>query len=489
MLNQKGADLFFSLIAFIVFVFQNLDMPLQEIKEDLKIIKESIEQNQMVDAIKLLLSITRNNYKDSSYENKVILYSRFYHENNKDYRDAKITHAEYQSRLTTRTTNLLTIISEIEKKVINEIEKRTPEVDASETNDLQEGSAVTIETETSLPAIEEDLTESSFVQAQEEKESVVEIQNLEKRYRKNSFCLKVEKLQLETGTITALVGENATGKTTLIRILAGELAANKGWLAYPLLQNGASLNWVKIKKQIAYIPQHLTPWHQDLYITLCHEAVLHGIAANKVEQEVNYMIHRLGLAEYIDRKWSQLSGGYKLRFALAKALIWRPRLLLIDEPLAHLDVRAQLTVLTDLKKILTNKLFYLDNPDELPKETPYPIAVFLSSQHIHEIEPVSDQILFMRKGILENCGDPKTYNAERNFNHFELTCNLPRQELKELLEQLPCRKIQYTGISTIITTDKKITGPIVLQFFNQHEIVLFSFRDISQSIILKFYEN
>ncbi|MEM9888924.1 MAG: ATP-binding cassette domain-containing protein, partial [Bacteroidota bacterium] len=190
------------------------------------------------------------------------------------------------------------------------------------------------------------------IQQQEIPEKVIlSINSIRKTYKSTNFQLQTGDLQFHLGEVIGLVGENATGKTTLFRILAGDLKHDKGELSYPLFQTSKRLNWLALKAQIAYVPQALPKWHGTLLENLKYEAAIHGIKGEDNRKAVEYIIQRLGLAEHIEKSWQQLSGGYKLRFALAKALVWKPQLLILDEPLANLDIRTQIVVLNDLQNL------------------------------------------------------------------------------------------------------------------------------------------
>ena len=160
--------------------------------------------------------------------------------------------------------------------------------------------------------------------------TVIKASDISKKYNSTGFKLILPELTLKHGQITIVVGENATGKSTLLRMLAGDLAIGKGKLQYPEFHNGKfTLNyWGKIKRQIAYIPQELPKWTGNLKDHLHYEAAIHNIKGRRNDVRIDYIIDRLGLYQHLNKKWKQLSGGYKLRFSLAKALIWRPQLLL-----------------------------------------------------------------------------------------------------------------------------------------------------------------
>ena len=177
---------------------------------------------------------------------------------------------------------------------------------------------------------------------------------LVKAYPGTDFTLGEVSLGMRLGEITGVVGQNAHGKTTLLRMVAGELRPDRGTLSYPLLrESGDDIDWVQVKQSLAFVPQELPAWSGSLRDTLHFEAALHGILGQDNEREVSFVVERLGLGGYLDKRWAELSGGYKLRFALARALVWKPRLLVMDEPLANLDVKAKSVLLQDVRDLIT----------------------------------------------------------------------------------------------------------------------------------------
>lgn len=304
---------------------------------------------------------------------------------------------------------------------------------------------------------------------------VLRAKNIVKRYPSSGFTLQLDKLELHLGQITGLVGENATGKTTLLRILAGELAADSGTLEYPLFDPDGRGSWPQLRQKIAYVPQDLPRWHGSLRDNLHYEAALHGLRGEANRKAVDYIVQRMGLGLHLQNDWMELSGGYKLRFSLAKALVWQAQLLIIDEPLAFLDVKTQFVVLNDLRN--------------LAKSLRRPMAVLISSQHLHETEAVADQMLFMRGGRLENLGATTNLGANRKQNVFELGCPLRFTELQQALENFPHHRIWNNGLNWIVTTPLSITGHSLLQHLDEQGIAVLYFRDLSHSVKTKFYED
>lgn len=321
---------------------------------------------------------------------------------------------------------------------------------------------------------EKELTEA-IKQKQIPNDVVLIAENIIKNYQSSKFKLQVEHLELRLGEVTGLVGENATGKSTLLNILAGELAQQSGTLHYPLFDPKNRLDWTDLKLRIAYVPQELPTWQGTLRENLTFEAARHGILGEENKQEVNYIIQRLGLALHIDKSWQELSGGFKLRFALAKALVWRTQLLILDEPLAFLDIKTQMIVLSDLRN--------------LAKSFKHPLAILVSSQHLHEVESVADKMLFMRDGQLENLGNIKDFNRNRDYNLFEFSCSLSFTDFNKELSDLEYLKTWQNDNIYFISTPLSITGEKLMKFLSDKNIILSYYRDISNSVKTKFYED
>ena len=210
---------------------------------------------------------------------------------------------------------------------------------------------------------------------------------LTKSYPRSEFRLKDIDLELKEGEITGLVGENGNGKTTLLKIIAGESYPDKGCGSYSygvLQDNGMRVDWSAVKSQIAYLPQELGRLIGSVKTSIQYAAATHGITGVENDKEVEYIIRRLGLGTYKNAIWQELSGGYKLRFALARTLVWKPRIMVLDEPLANLDINTQIRVLNDLR--------------DLCKSIKYPISIIMSSQNIEEIENASDKMVVLREG-------------------------------------------------------------------------------------------
>lgn len=288
--------------------------------------------------------------------------------------------------------------------------------------------------------------------------------HLYKQYRSGAFTLSDISLELRTGEITGVVGENGNGKTTLLRIIAGDLAHDSGELNY--FGNNAIevLTWDHIQSRIAYIPQRIPQWYGILKTNLIFQASILGKKGKEADLLVDELLEKLGLTEYANLRWKEISTGYRLRFQLAKMLLTNPDLLVLDEPIANLDINAQGKFLSDLKNIVSEK-----------KRN---VSAILSSQQLHEIENVSDSIVFLKKGAMIYSGEVSKIGEKRADNEFEIHTSLEEDTLKTI-----------NGITSITKIGKtfhvKISLDISPEQFLQEVIkkggkVLY-FRDISSS--------
>jgi ABC-2 type transport system ATP-binding protein len=294
---------------------------------------------------------------------------------------------------------------------------------------------------------------------------------LEKRYRKRSaFVLGPVDVSMRFGEITALVGENGNGKSTLIKLIVRALYATSGTLEYPYFAHadprGANDPYL-LRQKIAYIPQDLPRQNGRVREALYFMGAAHGLNPDVTIAEVEFMISRLGLDGYADLDWRQLSGGYRMRFALAQALITRPHMLVLDEPLANLDINTQLMFLQDLRSLA----------DSLAR----PLSILVSSQHLHEIESIADHLLFLRQGQTVYNGPRTEYGKSRLENVFECSVSATKEHLATLLTPLGVKRIEGVGANVLVYAPMSVTPRMFMKTLLDNDVEIEFFRDISTS--------
>ena len=161
---------------------------------------------------------------------------------------------------------------------------------------------------------------------------MLELSHIQKSFDGVSV-LKDISIQVEDGEIVSILGPSGCGKTTLLNIILGIVEAAAGTIVY----NGEDLTRTVMEKRgfnIVFQDYALFPnlnVYQNITYGLKNKP---GISS---EEEVEELIHLLGLEDHLNKRVDQLSGGQKQRVALARTMVMKPRILLLDEPLSALD--------------------------------------------------------------------------------------------------------------------------------------------------------
>ncbi|WP_312077653.1 ABC transporter ATP-binding protein [Chryseobacterium sp.] len=310
---------------------------------------------------------------------------------------------------------------------------------ATDTQDMsiyKEAIALTDWKETQNHSIEDLIQKSKDLLAKIEKvqvqehvseKSVLQASNIVKSYGNNRFSLGPVSVEIKKGQVYGLVGENGNGKTTLLRILANEISFNEGNLSYSF--NQKPKNNYDLRTKLVYIPQRTEKWYGSLKDNLKFVLSNYGVSPEENETRTLMMVARLGLWNYKHLKWSELSSGYKMRFELARILLRKPEILLLDEPLANLDVLAQQVILEDLKSIANS--------------VNHPIALILSSQQLYEVEKISDKVIFLKNGKYKDNSEKETEGESQLI--IEIDTNENRERLLEIFKDFSLEKLNFNG--------------------------------------------
>jgi len=194
---------------------------------------------------------------------------------------------------------------------------------------------------------------------------------------------------LGTGGVTGIIGQNGAGKTTLLRVILGLLEPSSGRVLFAGQPRRGKALHSKSGASIGYVPQKLVidpdmPLRARDVVSLGLDGHKLGFAfpSRQRRELVDRALADVGAARYADARVGELSGGEQQRVLIAHALISRPKLLLLDEPLANLDLRSEQEIVALLGRLAHEQ----------------GIAVLLSAHDMNPLLGVMDRIVYVANG-------------------------------------------------------------------------------------------
>ncbi|MDB2668017.1 ABC transporter ATP-binding protein [Luminiphilus sp.] len=167
--------------------------------------------------------------------------------------------------------------------------------------------------------------------------AALEISNLQKTYANGFEALKGIDLKVEEGDFFALLGPNGAGKSTTIGILSSLVAKSEG--SVKICGIDIDEDFSLAKKQIGIVPQEFNfNVFENVEDVLIHQAGYYGIPISIARERATYYLEKLGILDKQHVQMRMLSGGMKRRLMIARALVHEPRVLILDEPTAGVDI-------------------------------------------------------------------------------------------------------------------------------------------------------
>lgn len=215
---------------------------------------------------------------------------------------------------------------------------------------------------------------------------MLELKNIKKSFGRTTVLEQIN-LSIEDGEIVSILGPSGSGKTTLLNLILGITEADEGSILY----NGADLTRVPMEERgfnIVFQDYALFP-NLNAY-----ENITYGLKNRpgiSTEKEVEDLIRLLGLTEHLYKRIDQLSGGQKQRVALARTMVMKPKVLLLDEPLSALDGVIKESIKDRIKAIARD----------------YHLTTIIVTHDPEEALTLSDQVLIINEGTISQYGKPE----------------------------------------------------------------------------------
>jgi ABC-type Fe3+/spermidine/putrescine transport system ATPase subunit len=219
---------------------------------------------------------------------------------------------------------------------------------------------------------------------------IVNVENVSKSYNKTPVIREMS-LGIEKGERVVILGPSGCGKTTLLRMIAGFIHPDKGKITIngkTVADNGKCIIEPE-SRQVGMVFQDLALWPH----MTCYKNIEFGLKARKVpkaeiRRRIDTIFEKVQMVQFRNAYPGELSGGQQQRIALARALVTRPKILLMDEPLSSLD--------TDLRQVLRREILRLQ--EELA------ITMIYVTHDREEAFSLATRIVVMEDGKIKKTG-------------------------------------------------------------------------------------
>ena len=229
-----------------------------------------------------------------------------------------------------------------------------------------------------------------------ERKKLFEFRNIAKSFDKQ-IILKGVNLDIYENEFVTLLGPSGCGKTTLLRILGGFLNADEGSVIF----DGEEISHKPpYERELNTVFQKYALFpHLSVYENIAFGLKIKKMSKDVIDQRVMKMLKLIGLEGYENKNTTLLSGGQQQRVAIARALVNEPKVLLLDEPLAALDLKLRKEMQYELKRI----------------QQEVGITFIFVTHDQEEALTMSDKIVVMQKGEIQQVGTPEEiYNEPAN---------------------------------------------------------------------------
>jgi len=226
----------------------------------------------------------------------------------------------------------------------------------------------------------------------------LEVRDIHAQYGTNKVLNGVS-LSIDDGKFVTLLGPSGCGKTTLLRVVAGFVHPTKGEVCV----KGERIDRdPPYKRDIGLVFQNYALFpHMTAFNNVAYGLKVRKLSKSEIGDRVREALELVRLSGYEDRLPRQLSGGEQQRIAMARALVIRPRILLLDEPLSNLDLKLRQHLRLEIKAIQSKTRL---------------TTLYVTHDQTEGLV-MSDQVAVLRNGVIQQLGSP-THIYERPANRF-----------------------------------------------------------------------
>ncbi|OOS06601.1 ABC-2 type transport system ATP-binding protein [Moraxella cuniculi DSM 21768] len=277
----------------------------------------------------------------------------------------------------------------------------------------------------------------------------LKIQGLSKVYDNGFHALKGIDLTVPQGGFFALLGPNGAGKSTTIGIISSLFPPTAGSVeifGVDLIRQPA-----KAKQFLGVVPQEFNFMQfENVQDILINQAGYYGIAKSQAKPRAEKLLKALGLWDKRNTKSRMLSGGMKRRLMIARALMHKPRLLILDEPTAGVDI--------ELRRSMWEFMEYINQEEKT--------TIILTTHYLEEAEQLCKHIAILDKGQIRINTDMKSLLASLDVESFVLDFAQEHHEPITLQHTLRHQKIDNLSLEVTLKKGDSLNG-IFAQLSNQ----------------------
>lgn len=285
----------------------------------------------------------------------------------------------------------------------------------------------------------------------------IEIKNLVKDYNNGVQAIKSIDITVQQGDFYALLGPNGAGKTTTIGILTSLINKTAGQVK--VYGHDLDSEPREVKKLIGLVPQEFNfNIFEKIFSILVTQAGYYGVPAKIAKARAEVLLKQLGLWDKRDARSRTLSGGMKRRLMIARALIHQPKLLILDEPTAGVDIELRRSMWDFLKEINQQG-----------------VTVILTTHYLEEAESLCRNIGIINRGeLIENTS---MQSLLRRLNVETFICYLA-DKLVELPDSLsPFEPVKLDDHSIMVNIQQGQTLNDLYATLSQSHIQVISMRN------------